>query len=225
MLQRKPRQKIIYTLISSVCISWALSKPACGDLWVSNLDQIPIGSAAVGSDFWIAQSFYIDISDSNQYALDVVQLLMNPATGNPDGFAVSIFSAPSDDSPQDYLGSLAGSAAPVTGGLYTYTASGITIPGTGFYFVLVTSSTSTNQGAFNWSAGDSFTQNGSWYIGSAYYTSSDGLNWQRNVRDEVFQMAIHATIVPEPATVWLLGAGFFSLSLCCRRKPRFTAPS
>jgi len=210
-------QKIIYTLIASVCISWALSKPACGDLWVSNLDQFPIGSAAVGSDFWIAQSFYIDISDSNQYALDAVQLLMNPATGSPNGFAVSIFSAPSDDSPRDYLGSLAGSAAPVAGGLYTYTASGITIPGTGFYFVLVTSSTPTNQGAFNWSASDSFTHNGSWYINSAYYTSSDGLNWQKHIRDEVFQMAIHATIVPEPATGWLLGVGLLSLSLCRRR--------
>jgi len=202
-----------------------LNRPACGDLWVSNLDQFSIGSAAVGSDFWIAQTFYIDISDSNQYALDAVQLLMNPATGSPNGFDVSIFSAPSDGPPQDYLGSLAGSAAPVTGGLYTYTASGITIPGTGFYFVLVTSSTPTNQGAFNWSASDSFTQNGSWYINSVYYTSSDGLNWQENSRDEVFQMAIHATIVPEPATGWLLGTGLFSLSLCCRRKPRFTAPS
>jgi len=210
-------QKIIYTLIASVCISWALSKPACGDLWVSNLDQFPIGSAAVGSDFWIAQSFYIDISDSNQYALDAVQLLMNPAVGSPDGFAVSIFSAPSDGPPQDYLGSLAGPATPVTGGIYTYTASGITLPGTGFYFALVTSSTSTNQGTFNWSASDSFTQNGSWYIGSVYYTSSDGLNWQRNSRDEVFQMAVYATIVPEPATGWLLGVGLLSLSLYRRR--------
>ena len=215
-------QKII--LITSVFLLGALITRTCGDLWVSNLDQFPIGSAAVGSDFWIAQTFYIDITDSNQYALDAVQLLMNPAVGSPDGFAVSIFSAPSDGPPQDYLGSLAGPAAPTAGGIYTYTASGITLPGTGFYFALVTISTPTNQGSFNWSASDSFTRNGSWYINSVYYTSSDGVNWQENSRDEVFQIAIHATIVPEPATVWLLGAGLFSLSLCCRRKPRFTAP-
>jgi len=141
---------------------------------------------------------------------------MNPATGSPNGFAVSIFSAPSDGLPQDYLGSLAGSATPVTGGLYTYTASGITLSA-GIYSVLVTSSTSTNQGAFNWSASDRSTQNGTWNIASVYYTSSDGLNWQENGRADVFQMAIHATIVPEPATGWLLGVGLLSLSLCRRR--------
>jgi len=216
-------QRNIYTIITSVFLCGTLSTRTCGDLWVSNLDQFPIGSAAVGSDFWIAQTFYIDITDPNQYALDAVQLLMNPATGNPDGFTVSIFSSPADGLPQDCLGSLAGSATPVTGGIYTYTASGITLSA-GIYSVLVTSSTPTNQGAFNWSASDSATQNGSWNIAGSYYTSSDGLNWQRNIRDEVFQMAIHATIVPEPATVWLLGTGLFSLSLCCRRKPRFTAP-
>ena len=209
-------QKIIYTLIASVFLCGPMSTSTCGDLWVSNLDQFPIGSAAVGSDFWIAQTFYIDITDSNQYALDAVQLLMNPATGSPDGFAVSIFSAPADGLPQDYLGSLAGPAAPTAGGIYTYTASGITLSA-GIYSVLVTSSTSTNQGAFNWSASDRSTQNGTWNIASVYYTSSDGLNWQEHGRDEVFQMAIHATIVPDPATGWLLGAGLLSFSLCRRR--------
>ncbi|HNS80861.1 MAG TPA: PEP-CTERM sorting domain-containing protein, partial [Kiritimatiellia bacterium] len=45
--------------------------------------------------------------------------------------------------------------------------------------------------------------------------------WQKHIRDEVFQMAIHATIVPEPATGWLLGVGLLSLSLCRHRLTLF----
>jgi hypothetical protein len=183
---------------------------------VSNLGQTPTGSSAIGSDFWIAQSFNIIASDLNEYLLDSVELLMNPATGSPSGFEVSLFSAPAGIGPQDYLGSLSGSSSPSTGGNYSYTASEITLTRGIFYYVVVSSSTPTNLGEFNWSASDSLTQNGSWVINDVYYSSSDGSSWDQHFRRDVFQMGINANIVPEPSTAALLGLGLISFGFCRR---------
>jgi hypothetical protein len=194
---------------------------ARGHLYVSNLDQTPIGSSAIGSDAWIAQSFSIHWNDPNQYTLDAIQVLLNPATGNPDGLSISIYSAPLGDAPQTYLGSLFGPAAPLAGGIYTYTASGITLSGGGAYLVVMTSATATQEGAFNWSASDQLTSNGDWEIYNIHFTSSDGSAWDRHLRGKVFQMAIHATVVPEPGTAALLGLGLVSLRLFRRRVHQF----
>ena len=95
---------------------------AQGTLYVSNLGQGPTGSTAIGSDSWIAQVFVIG-TNSGGYALNSIQLLMNPASGNPTDFSVSIYSSLS---PIYDLGSLSGSG-PAAGGIFTYTASGITL--------------------------------------------------------------------------------------------------
>lgn len=131
--------KAVPAVLSATCLLWPLIISAQGTPYVSNLGQTPSGNGAIGSDFWIAQIFDIDTSDSNVYTLDSIELLLNPATGSPSGFEVSLYSAPLNGAPQDYLGSLAGPADPLSGGTYTYAASGITLSGGEYYFITITS--------------------------------------------------------------------------------------
>ena len=191
---------------------------AQGALRVSNIGQTPNGNGFVGSDSWIAQNFFILASDPNDYTLNTVDLLMNSAAGNPGDFEASIYSGVAGGAPNTFLGSLSGSDNPSVGGVHSYTASGITLTGGVGYFVVVTSATPLAQGAYDWSASDSFTQNGSWVINHQYATSSDGSAWQVSARDEAFQMALYATVVPEPTSLALLGLGSLALVMVRRRR-------
>jgi hypothetical protein len=196
-----------------------LVAPAQGMLQVSNLNQSPTGSAAIGSDSWIAQNFAIRAPDANPYVLESIQLLMNPASGDPDEFSISIYSAPFGSfTPQTHLGSLNGSMNPSTGGVYTYGSPGIVLLSGFNYFVLVTAGTPVAEASYTWSAANSFTTDGSWYINNIYLSSPDGLNWTPHIRSEVFQMAIYATVIPEPTTFTLLGLGLAALGLWWRRR-------
>ena len=145
---------------------------------------------------------------------------MDAASGNPGGFDVSIYSKTGDphsftlpgDTVHSSLGSLSG-LDPSAGGLFTYTASGISLSPSTFYFVVVTAATPVSQGAYDWSAAGSFTQNSatSWTIDDAYFSSSDGSSWTQTIRQDVFQMAIYTTATPEPATLALAGLGIACL--------------
>jgi hypothetical protein len=184
---------------------------AQGTLQASNLGQTPTSSAAIGSDSWIAQEFYIFGTDPTIYDLNSIQLLTNPASGNPSDFNVSIYSAGNlGGSPKNFLGSLNGSTDPSLGGVFTYTASDITLSGDIGYYVVVTAATSIAQGAYSWSASNN-AGTGNWNITDIYYSSADGLNWTGHARQDVFQMAIYATPVPEPSTCALLGLSLFGL--------------
>jgi len=130
--------------------------PAQGTI-MSNLGLTPTGSLGVGSDSWIAQQFFSEYNANNTsaYVVTSVQLLMDPGSGNPGGFTVSIYSGSSG--PQKDLGALSG-PDPSAGGLFTYTSSGITLlpynninPPTD-YFIVVTGATPVGQGAYAWSA-------------------------------------------------------------------------
>ena len=79
---------------------------AQGTLYFSSLGQTPTGSAAIGSDSWIAQGFGTG-TNTGGYILNSVQLLMDGASGGPNGFAISIYTK-SGNSPQNNLGNLVG---------------------------------------------------------------------------------------------------------------------
>ena len=179
---------------------------AQGTLYVSNLGQPTIDSMSIGSDSWVAQYFTTG-TNADGYILNSVQLLMGAASGNPNGFTVSIYSSPGNGAPGSSLGSLSGSD-PAAGGLFTYTTSGIMLSPSTLYFVVVTAATPAAQGAYDWSAvfGNSNRSGDGWIISAGYYGSSDGSSWQFS-RDDTFQLAIYATAIPEPATLALAGLG------------------
>jgi hypothetical protein len=182
---------------------------AQGTLYVSNLDQTPTGSMAVGSDSWLAQPF-VTGRNVGGYDLDSIQLLMDAASGTPSDFSVSIYDANLNMfAPQNSLGSLSGSINPSTGGIFTYTASDIMLLPSYLYFVVVTATTPIATGDYNWSAAGSAGDLRQWGIKPDYYSSTDGLSWGYSTPN-AFQMAVYATTVPEPAT-----GALFGISLAC----------
>ncbi len=95
---------------------------AQGTLYVSNLSQTPTGSASIGNDARIAQSI-VTGTNPGGYSLNSIQLLMDTASGSPNGFTVSIYSS-LNGLPYQNLGNLVGSI-PSSGGVFAYTASGL----------------------------------------------------------------------------------------------------
>ena len=189
---------------------------AQGTLEVSNLGQTPTGSAFIGSDAWIAQEI-VTGNDFGGYTLNSIQLLMNPASGSPGGFDVSIYSS-IGYKPYYNLGNLVGSD-PSAGGIFTYTTSGITLSPLTDYFIVLTAATLVAQGTYDWSAANSSTLGiNRWNINDVYFSSPDGSSWTGHARGDVFQMAIYATEAPEPATLALAGLGLACLNFWRRGK-------
>lgn len=200
--------KTIFTAIVMLTEFFAPSLvQAQGTLYVSNLGQTPTGSVAIGSNFWIAQVF-VTGTNSGGYMLNSVQLLIDAASGNPSGFSASVYNF-SGTGPGSNLGSLSGSD-PSAGGVFSYTASGLTLSSSTVYFVVLTAATSVAQGAYNWSAGIQYTfGSNQWEIAPGYSSSSDGLTWTNYGRSDAFQLALYATPIPapEPSAEMLLGLG------------------
>jgi hypothetical protein len=191
---------------------------AQGTLYVSNLNGTPIGSASIASDAWIAQEFSTG-DDSSSYTLNSIQLLTDAASGTPSGFTVSLYTSVNGVPGNDF-DDLVGSN-PLSGGIFTYTASDLTLSSLSEYFVVLTAATSQTQGSYTWSAVSSgSTGNDRWEIPPVYFTSDDGSSWAQGPRGDVFQMAITATAVPEAPIPLLLGfgiAGIIFLQGCSKR--------
>jgi hypothetical protein len=182
-----------------------------GTVYLSNLGQPSVGSATVGSDSWLAETL-ITGNNPGGYALDSVQVAMAPASGSPSGFTVMLYSkstqASSGPIPGDSLGTLSGSSTdPVNGGIYTYTAAGLTLSSSSDYFIVLTAGTAVANGAYEWSyaGGNSYNPFGGWSF-EGFFQSSDGSSW--NYTSSAFaQYAIDATAVPEPGVFGLFGLG------------------
>ena len=176
---------------------------AQGTVRVSNVDQTPTGSMGVDSDSWIAQSFRTG-TNGGGYMLDSIQLLMNAATGSPSGFSVLIYSNLGNGVPGSSLGSLSGSD-PVGGGLLTYAASDLLLSPSTSYFVVVTAEAPVMQGVYNWSSvANGFASSDGWSIPVSYSNSTDGSSWTWHLRQDVFQLSIDATLIPEPSAMSLI---------------------
>ena len=205
------------TFIAAVLGAGLFLAPAAsaqGTIYISNLGQTPVGSGAVGSDSWMAQPFTTG-TNTTGYVLNSVQLLMDPALGGPNGFTATIYSSPGFGFPGIELGSLSGSD-PAAGGIFSFAALGLMLsPETG-YCIVLSAATPIAQGAYEWSAMDSFGRiivapGDPWNIDDAYYSSADGSSWTRHVRGNIFQFAIDGAAVPEPGFSSLLALGGFWL--------------
>lgn len=193
-----------------------------GTLYLSNLGQTPAGSADVAGDHWIAQAFTTG-TNFGGYLLNSVDLLMNPALGTPNGFTGLIYSSPGNGAPGTQLGILSGSD-PAAGGLVSYTASGLILAPSTFYYVVLTATTPGSQGGYRWSAVDSFGRifvapGDPWSIPDFYYTSANGSSWSFNARQNVFQLGLTATAIPEPGSLGFLIVGYLVFQ-CPRTRSR-----
>jgi len=177
-------------------------------LYVSNIDQPSTGGSAIGSDLWIAQAFRTG-SNPDGYYLDSVELLTVPASGNPSGFSVSLYTSSEPVvffPPGTMIGGLSG-VDPELGGAFRYDASSLVLAPSTIYFLVASSDTPTSEGAFHLDTVATGLTSGleGWVIGRYYYNSIDGLNW-KTAREFSPKIGIYATPVPEPAT-WTLLAG------------------
>jgi hypothetical protein len=177
-----------------------------GTLYVSSLDQPSAGSAAVGSDSWLAAWFRTG-SNPGGYVLDSVQLDMTPGTGDPSGFTVQLYTGVQINGavlPGSSLATLTGSSEPVAASLYTYTASDLTLSSYSDYYIVLTAGTPVASGAYVWSFDNSTAVTSGGWSGSDYlFSSSDGSSWNSHFEDPQFSLT--ATAVPEPEPLYLLG--------------------
>ena len=189
--------------------------PAQGTLtFLSNLGQTSAGSAAVGSDSWLAATFFTG-GNAGGYLLNSVQLAMDDGSGNPAGFTVMIYSAVGfiGINPGSNLGTLTGAANPATAGVYTYnTSSPLTLSSGTPYFIVVTSGTTVANGAYDWSLSgvNSYNSMDGWRVtggtSSGVYQSGNGSSWT-SLSATYPLFAIDASAAPEPAIIGLLALG------------------
>ena len=198
------RHIIILIIVSVIALLRPQMARTQGILYVSNLGQTPTGSAAIGSNIWVAQTI-VTGNSSGGYVLNSVQLRTDVAAGTPGGFVVSLYSKTGDphslhipgDAPQSSIGSLGG-PDPAAGGIFTYSASGIMLSPSTFYFVVVTAATPTSEGVYYWSGEGNLTQSNGFTIDDSYFSSTNGSSWTSHLRKIVFQLGIYATAVPPP---------------------------
>ena len=208
-------RKIILTLVPAIALLLPQIAPAQGTLYLSNLGQTPTGDMAVGSDAWIASTFTTG-TNSGGYVLNSIQLLLDSASGSPSGLTVSIYNFNNGQSGSS-LDALSGSD-PAAGGIFTYTATNLTLLPSAGYLIMLTSATPVTVGAYDWSLANNPAYNSSdrWNLLNAYYHSTDGSNWAVQ-RGNTPQFAVNATAVPEPATYALAGLSLAWLSFWRRR--------
>ena len=210
-------RKIILILVPAIGLLLPLVVQAQSTLYVSNLGVTSGGSKAVGSDSWLAALFRTG-TNAGGYSLDSVQLLMDAASGSPNGFSVLLYSYNNNSSyPGSSLGGLSG-LDPTAGGVFTYTAN-ITLSPSTDYFIVLTATTPIANGYYNWSSANnlSYSSSDDWFLGAGYNSSSDGSSWVFT-RPAPLQFAVYASEVPEPATYALAGLGLAALSFRRRGK-------
>jgi hypothetical protein len=183
--------------------------------YLSNLAQPSNGSAAVGSNSWIAATFFTG-GNSGGYLVNSVQLAMNDSSGTASGFTVMIYAeGPSLGGiiPGSRVGTLAGSENPSTAGIYTYNGgSSITLAPSTPYFIVITSATTVATSSYEWSLSgtDSYNPTGGWGVisgvSSGVYSSINGTSWT-SLSATYPQFAINATAAPEPGVVGLFALG------------------
>ena len=179
-----------------------------GTIFVSNLGQPSAGSLTVGSDSWLAAVYWHGKQSrricarfravGHDASLRVSQRFHGDALFSGRWRSSSSWKQPRH--PDCFV------SDPMAGGLYTYTASGLTLSPETDYFIVLTAGTRLASGAYAWSFENTSTgsSSGGWGTDLPTLQSSDGLTWGSRPFDYP-QFALSATAVPEPETLYLLG--------------------
>ena len=184
---------------------------AQGTVYLSNLDQPSAGSLAVGSDSWYAPMF-ITGPNTGGYSLDLVQLEMAGASGDPSVFTAMIYSETGifGSFPGTNLCNLNGSTDPLTAGINTYMpASSLVLSPNTMYFIVLTGGTTIASGAYEWSYQNTGSYNpiDNWHTAVPLW-SNNGSSWHSTGPPFYsLQYAITATAIPEPSMSWLFLLG------------------
>lgn len=185
---------------------------AQGTVYLSNLDQAPVGSLTVGYPPWQAAGFFTG-SNSSGYLLNNVQLAMTNASVNATNFSIMVYRESSASvAPGGSLGNLDGSTNPMTAGIYTYIpALGFTLLPNSYYFIVLGAGFNppVGLGHYGWNYTDSnaYNPSGGWSITGFWTSSNSGAGWTPSAVGNFPQYALNATAVPEPGVLSLFGLG------------------
>lgn len=195
----------------------ALASAAAQTVYVSNLGEPPVNGILIASDRWIAQPFVSGTSVG--YELDTISFSSAGAFGSPSGFSLRLFSD-NAGSPGSSLGSLIGSE-PTPSGVYTYTASGITLSASTKYWAVLSADTDIATGGYFWRlAGTAnFTSQDGWSlaVGESMFSANSGGIWTGSGNN--YMLSVSGSAVPEPAsTAVFMGAVALISAWVIRRK-------
>jgi hypothetical protein len=183
-----------------------------GTLYISSLSGTSTGTVPVGSDSWLAAAF-ITGANTGGYVLNSVQLGMTDSSGSPSGFTAMIYAQSGTRIgifPGSGIATLTGSTDPITAGIYTYIApSGTSLSASTTYFIVLTSSTPSADGAYNWneSAFPPGVENWSVGLNGVEQSANEISGWSPTAYSGIAQFAIYATAAPEPGAVGLMVVG------------------
>jgi hypothetical protein len=154
---------------------------------------------------------------SGGYDLDSIGLLFSDATNDPgNGFVLMLYSNTSGQ-PESSLGTLSGSADPDVAGIYTHSASNMTLSASTAYWVVARPTPLTGGYLWNDTTSTNYSSMDEWIINTARYDSSSahGSSWTIN-SGYALQFSVDASPVPEPQFIAYAGLGLSTLLL--RRK-------
>jgi hypothetical protein len=194
----------------AVSLLFTQAAEAQGTLYLSSLSETPTGTASAGSNSWLAAGFGTG-NNAGGYVLNSIQLGMADASGNPNGFTVTI--CPGVEDPVDVgssIGTLTGSANPATAGTYTYSSiSGLSLTPSTAYYIVITAGTAIANGAYNWneSAYPPGVNNWGGVNNGLLVSGNGGSRWSATPYLGIAQFAIFATPAPEPGLIGLFALG------------------
>lgn len=212
------------SLVLSIClIAFVPTTYSQGTTFLSNLDETTSGGFLVGYPQRLAQPFYTGFS-SSAFNLDSIQIAMDDASANVVGFSLSVH-RDHEGMPGDNLGHLIGSTNPALAGIYSYTASGITLsPATAYWIVAASDSSAIGFCVWKTANSTNYISNDGWSIKTempyGLIMTSVGVIGNGIAP---LQFAMNATPVPEPQIAGLCGL-FLMAILQCRKTGRCGEP-
>ncbi|PTX98289.1 hypothetical protein DB345_05490 [Spartobacteria bacterium LR76] len=196
--------KIFSPLLACVVVL-GCSGRALSTEYLSNLSESTSGTLVVDGSRKVAQSFW---SGSGSYSLISIILLMSPESANSDPLHVSLFSS-SGEEVGSWLGDL-GTGDPYSsaGGQHTWTpGASINLSSNTKYWIVLDTTESEHGYAWNYTSSMSASSEDGWSIPATNtYAVDTGSGW--NYSDgRPQQIAVTASVVPEPGSVFLVSAG------------------